>query len=250
MAEKGRRDAGKSNFQADESVVVASVISAITTGCETSVLTRDRDIIEQFYKLMYLVDTHYQGYQIGEAYRRQPLNFVEAPWPKGSEYFDNHFHTGRILWLPASSDERLLPEQYRFVMVHAYRFSPSTQNDSLQTLAFCAEREMGQMIRAKGATRGKSTDGFGLSNIHRCINPYDQETFGSFAAVTVDRGVEISNIFIPWVDIEIVMSRKEQIRRLSHRGTPGYWRIQRGVSDRDPVVAAAVRSSPCLDAMP
>lgn len=56
LAVKGDRTSESVNFESDEEILVQAVVSAITTGRETSVLTRDRDLTEQFYKLMYLID--------------------------------------------------------------------------------------------------------------------------------------------------------------------------------------------------
>jgi hypothetical protein len=78
LATKGHKEKGKANFLTDETVLVRAIISAISTGRETSVLTRDRDLVEQFYKLLYLIDTHYCSYLIAEAYRRQPLILSNA----------------------------------------------------------------------------------------------------------------------------------------------------------------------------
>ena len=214
IASKGRTEKGKPNFFTDETVLVRAIVSAISTGRETAVLTRDRDLVEQFYKLLYLIDTHYRGFLIAEEYRRQPLNFIECPWPKGSEYFDTHFRTGTLLQIPNSATDRFLPEHHHFVMVHVYRFSPDTSTNKLVTIGFCAEQEMLPMLKTKGATRGRSTSAFGLKNIHRCIDPHRQEIFGSIVALSVDRGIELDDVLIPTVDIELVIARHERIGRI------------------------------------
>lgn len=77
LAVKGKDDSEKPNFLADESTVVRAVTMALATGRETTILTRDTDVIEQFYKFIYLLDTHYRSMLIASAYHTQPLNFRE-----------------------------------------------------------------------------------------------------------------------------------------------------------------------------
>jgi hypothetical protein len=215
LALKGRSAQGQDNVNTDEQVVVRSVVSAILTGRETSVLTRDRDLVEQFYKLMYLMDTQYRSVLIADAYVQQPLNFIEAPWPNNSPYFENAFISGRLMWLPKSANERFLPRHHNFVMVHVYRFGARQGQNSFTAIGFCAEREMLALLRVKDWTRGRNTSAIGIQNFHRCVGPHIQEYFGPFAAVAVDETVTSNGVSLPIVDIELALSRKERISRVA-----------------------------------
>lgn len=54
LAGKGIADYEKHNFPADEELVVGAIINAIFSKRETMILTRDVDLLEQFYKAIYL----------------------------------------------------------------------------------------------------------------------------------------------------------------------------------------------------
>jgi hypothetical protein len=215
LAQKGEKAYGTPNFQTDEAALVGAVVSAVSTGRETTVLTRDSDMVEQFYKLMYLIDTHYRSRAIGAAYLKQPLNFIESPLPTGMPYFDTCFRSGKLISLPVAASERFLSSDHEFVMVHVHRFSPEATSTALQSIGFCAERQMLPLLLDKGFTRGKNTAVLGASNVHRCINPHHQDVFGSQAAVVVDNGVELEDMTIPLVDIEIAVSRREQLTHVA-----------------------------------
>ncbi len=45
----------------DESLVFETVANGIRSGRPSLLLTRDRDLLEQFYKLCWLIDTHYRA---------------------------------------------------------------------------------------------------------------------------------------------------------------------------------------------
>ena len=61
LGKKAIEDHEKPNYKADEESVVAAIAHAILSGQETVILTRDRDPLEQFRKLIYLLDTNYRG---------------------------------------------------------------------------------------------------------------------------------------------------------------------------------------------
>jgi hypothetical protein len=46
----------------DEEVVYVAIAHALRSGQPTAILTKDEDIQEQFYKLVWLIDTHYRGF--------------------------------------------------------------------------------------------------------------------------------------------------------------------------------------------
>lgn len=215
LARKGHKDKGKPNFYADEAVLARATVSAISTGRETAVLTRDSDLVEQFYKLLYLVDTHYRSFLIGHALKKQPLNFVEGNWPTDSKYFNSHYEDGRVFLLPANANDRFLPEQCDSVMIYVYRFSPNSDQTTMQSLAFCAEQQMLPLLETKGTADGRSTTLFDDWNFHRCISPYHQQEIGAHGALAIDKSIEIDGVTLSATDIELTMSRTEGISRVA-----------------------------------
>ena len=81
LAKKGLEDCRKFNFHADEELVVCAIFHAILTGHESLILTRDPDLLEQFYKANYLLDTDYRSLLISRSYRETPENLIARDLP-------------------------------------------------------------------------------------------------------------------------------------------------------------------------
>lgn len=214
LAKKGALDAEKPNWLADEATVVRAAISAINSGRETVILTRDNDLLEQFYKLMYMLDTDYRGMLLADAYATQPLNFIQRPV---SDSFAGAFHIedARLLHMPVGGDERVLPSKFCWVMLYVDVFGGEGYEQKLTHLAFCAEKEMIDVVRMKGMAGGKNTNRFGAMNFRRAINPYLTELLGSFCILAKDKSFYDSQ-GLTWgvTDIEYVIAAKERGRQV------------------------------------
>lgn len=116
LAKKGARAEGPQKFT-DESVVYGAVSTAILTGRRTFILTRDEDLQEHFYKLLWLLDTHYRGMLLADAYLADLGRFRRREWPTVPE-LDEAFPAGGTL-LERSDDDLLeiLPSPYHSVSV-------------------------------------------------------------------------------------------------------------------------------------
>ena len=65
----------------DEILVYLAVEFALGRGRPTVILTRDADVEDQFYKLLWLIDTHYRGMLLAAAYASDPDVFSARPFP-------------------------------------------------------------------------------------------------------------------------------------------------------------------------
>lgn len=65
--------------------------TGIETGREVVILTKDEDIQEQFYKLQWLLDTHYRGMLLADMYASDPSRFVTQPMPIDNPEFGAMF---------------------------------------------------------------------------------------------------------------------------------------------------------------
>jgi hypothetical protein len=66
------RRRGFRHSQADEELVVTAVFTAIATGRETLIQTRDTDVFEQFAKLMHLLSADYAAFRYAEVHFHNP----------------------------------------------------------------------------------------------------------------------------------------------------------------------------------
>lgn len=72
---------GPGNFT-DEALVFLAVEHALTTGKQTLVLTRDADVEEQFFKLLWLIETHYRAMLLADRYVERFSTFRTYPVPE------------------------------------------------------------------------------------------------------------------------------------------------------------------------
>ncbi|HUL84615.1 MAG TPA: hypothetical protein VLX89_03750, partial [Actinomycetota bacterium] len=89
MAKKGLRE----RTSADEEVVVEAIRHSIVSGQPVIVLTKDADLQEQFYKAIWLLDTHYRGALMARRFSEDRSGFEflgPAPNVEGvGEYFES-----------------------------------------------------------------------------------------------------------------------------------------------------------------
>jgi hypothetical protein len=184
LAKKG------SSSRTDEELVYLAVEHALTTGRQSAIVTVDADVSEQFYKLMWLVDTHYRSMLLGDRYAIESLSLRPRPllnpgvaveaWP---------FETAVAIDRPGDVLMRaLLPDRFRFVAV-----SCDTVGEYFSHLAFGAECEMARLLRVKERTDGLSTDRLGARNVHAWLGPLPiAEEFRACGAVTTDRRIKLA----------------------------------------------------------
>ena len=61
---------GFSDLPTDEALVYLAVEFALSTGRPTMILTGDADVEEQFFKLLWLINTHYRGMLLADRAMR------------------------------------------------------------------------------------------------------------------------------------------------------------------------------------
>jgi len=136
------------------------------------ILSKDEDILEQFYKLQWLLDTHYRAMLLADAYAAEPSRFVTHPVPEDCVDLNEMFeHNDGLLverppWLIGGHAAPILPPYYRPVIVHCW-----IVGEKATSMAFCAEREMERLLLTKAATGGLNTYKFGEKNLHLWLAP-------------------------------------------------------------------------------
>ena len=97
LAKKGAASPAGPTFFTDEARVRAAAVSAIPTARSAVVLTKDRDVFEQFVKLQWLLDTHYRGMLLADLYVAYPLTFVSHELRKDVPHVDEFIVGDRSL---------------------------------------------------------------------------------------------------------------------------------------------------------
>jgi hypothetical protein len=197
IAWKGYQDYGKSNYAADEQLVTMAVLHALITGHETSIFTRDHDIMEQFYKLIQLMDTHYRSMLLAERYHASPDLYqprIKATICEGyPNFFDNRFCGAEDVFLrpnlpPETMWNDLLPESSGTVNIDCTWFG-NMEGDKIQVaqLTFNADRDILKLLEIKHDTKGLNTDLLNGKNCHIWPAPELGEALGACVAIVEDR---------------------------------------------------------------
>jgi hypothetical protein len=204
-------DPSSLTFYTDEAVTTLAFFISIRTGRPAIVLTRDQDILEQFYKLQWLLDTQYRGHLLAEAYlaelrptREMP---VGAPW-------DEAFVAGSNNRLFERSDrdlELLLPERYTPARAECWLLRTTET-----VLSFEGEREIARLLDAKGRTGGLNTERLQPRNCHIWLGPLPVErALRGYAAIAEDRRIQMkrTNVALPMLDVNQALMTGERFKR-------------------------------------
>jgi hypothetical protein len=173
-----------------ETLVYLAMKTGIETGREIVILSKDEEVLEQFYKLQWLLDTHYRVMLLADAYAAEPSRFVTHPMPTSSDprlkdafIGDNDVLVERPLRLISGPHAPILPTYCRSVTVHCW-----IAGERLTRMVFCAEREMERLLHTKAATGGLNKYKFGEKNLHLWLAPLNiPKTLRECAAIVRDR---------------------------------------------------------------
>ena len=221
LGERGRLLATKpvGNYT-DEALVYLAIEHALTTGRQTLIMTRDADVEEQFFKLVWLIDTHYRAMLLADRYverqsgpdrtRAVPDSVLDDPdgpfEPRDAVMFERDLHLLDVL-----------PEDFHFVGVGCLNAGVYSS-----LLSFGAETEMARLLRVKDATGGLSSDRLGGRNLHAWLYPLDACRGGTYAAVVCNRRVPVgrSGASVAKLDVEQALGTAEQHAGLVPNGPP------------------------------
>ena len=202
LAKKGGEKEGSPNFYTDEILVYLAMKTGIETGREVVILTKDEDLQEQFYKLQWLLDTHYRGMLFADMYAADPSRFVTHPMPMNTpdlgEMFvgNDNVLVERPDGLIRGDTAPILPPYCRPVTVHCWIVGERTSH-----MVFCAEQEMERLLHTKAITGGLNTYKFGEKNCHLWLAPLQiPKPLRGCAAIAQDRRVESGLVQTPLFD--------------------------------------------------
>lgn len=214
-----------SSLRTDEALVYLAVEYALSTGRETKILTRDADVFEQFYKLIWLIDTHYRGYLLARHYLANFAAFRPRPfrkeltedvrWPFGID-------GSTMIDLPGDSGLTwLLPESFRFVAISCGLIGRTRSSWA----AFGGERGLKAVLDAKDLTGGLSTSILGGRNVHPWLAPLPLKPEERRKGAVV-RDIRLplpgTDVAIPLLDLQHALSNQENHTELvpHDRSTP------------------------------
>jgi len=201
LAKKGFDERQAQPRYTDEVLICTAFINAILTGRETVILTKDYDLLEQFYKLQWLLDTHYRAFLLAQRIRADEGAFVRHPLPSNDPRIGQAFitETGYLLERSDRLLSEILPDTCNPVILYCY-----VMGERLSQMAFCAETGLRQLLEMKGRTGGLNTNQLDGRNCHIWLAPLNvpQKVRGCAAIVTdVRMLIPMTNVRIPYFDI-------------------------------------------------
>jgi hypothetical protein len=192
----------------DETLVYLAVEHALSTGRPTVVLTKDADVEEHFFKLLWLIETHYRGMLLADRYAKMFSQFRFRAFP---ERLLSHpafpFEPENAVLIERDPDMRdILPAKSRFVSIECIYIGKEFGH-----MAFGAEREMNRLLRIKDETGGLNTDRLGGRNLHASVSPLPLGGTDC-AAVAHDRWefIQPNGPAVPKLDVLLAISTQER----------------------------------------
>ncbi len=150
----------------DEKTLVNAVFHSILFGDDVVILTRDTDLLEQFYKLVYLIDTHYHSMKLAEIYQQNPGGYELEALPENPLFYKGEGNICINMDHKMVKDIIAQPYQCNCVL-----FSTSTQPLMTSQRCFVIIRDMERVLQMKARTKGRNTDLFGTMNFHVILDP-------------------------------------------------------------------------------
>jgi hypothetical protein len=151
--------------------IVHGFSARILSGNEVFILTRDTGVPEQFYKMLFLLDTHYRSKLLADRHAAAPSSFPSMAIPKQLLRPYNRF-VGEDniifdpLFDPELGDLHDLPRSFHFVNIECWFLADGPRDLRWCRMVFSAEQEMAGVLAIKSRTDGLNTDRLEGRNCH------------------------------------------------------------------------------------
>ena len=224
LGQRGRLIATKpAGSFTDEALVYLAVEHALSTGRQTLILTRDADVEEQFFKLLWLVDTHYRGMLLADSYierfgtyRTYPVLDSVLDDPNGP--FEPH-------------DALIIERDLHLLDVlpkgpHCVGISCLNAGVYGCQLSFMAETEMARLLRIKDETGGLSTDRLQGRNMHASIVPIRVGGTEGCGAMVFDRRLPVGSTGVSVAKLDVAQALipcEQHASLVPVAASPGPW---------------------------
>jgi hypothetical protein len=208
IARKGEKAGVAEHKFNDEALIVAAIFDALYSGRETAILTYDEDVLEQFYKAIWLIDTHYRGMLFAAQYVCKPSSF------EPTKQIRNEAFEGDVILLPKPSSDlsELLPTKWSPVVIHCVL----VKNGQVTAFGFCAEKEMAKLLDVKAETQGLNTNLLDGRNCHVFLGDLFVENYGNWAGIGMDcaSSPNGSSFKLSLVDVNLAIMPDERSTRM------------------------------------
>lgn len=165
------------NVFTDEELVVLGVLTALSRGVLTVILTRDHDVFDQFEKLTALLTVHYQAMLFAERFAKEMSSWRSHPMPD-SEVLRYFFDVPQscVVEKPVPPNDFvrwLLPNEWRSAATICVLLGGPPTRLVKAELPYIGEMNMKRLLQVKSDTGGLNTDRLNGRNCHITGFPKD-----------------------------------------------------------------------------
>src|SRR5690606_33085204 len=130
--------------------VTTAAMIALASGRNVTILTRDQDILDQFYCLTGQLSHHYQATLFGDRYADDPAAFRAEPMPRSKET-EAYFYVEESLVVnkpvpPERFTEWLLPAEYETIRMNCVLLTGPAETMAITPLIYLAEAGMYRLV--------------------------------------------------------------------------------------------------------
>jgi hypothetical protein len=170
----------KAHLYNDEWLVVWAIFHAICTGEEVTVLTSDEAVLDQFWKAIDLIHSHYFAMAFADQYAANPSMYVakDVKYPEKGVFVNDD---ATIVQKPRPLSYDLFPPRACEVQIHCMLLQRGWTR-----ISYCAEIDMRRLLEIKGRTGGLNTENFDGRNCHWFQTVKGIQEFGDTVAIGHD----------------------------------------------------------------
>lgn len=174
LAKKGLKSWKSQNMVTDENLVIIAALTAIMRGSEVFIVTRDPDVLEQYFKLLCLMKEHYRAMRVAEMYAANPSSLPFASTEVSNDGIQVPEFTDKFVMRLETTDDQFdpLPRKFHFVNVYCILLGGDGTSFKVTWCNFCAETEMAEMLKIKTLAGGLNTDKFDGRNCTIRTEPF------------------------------------------------------------------------------
>jgi hypothetical protein len=201
----------------DEAIVMFAITHALMSGQETIILTHDEKVFEQFYKAVWLVDTHWHSMLMADLFAKDPLAF--APLRHASDapervvrvleqVFDLSTADAVFMNKPSPELREILPSGLTTVPIQCVLIK-----ERVHVMKFGLVQEMEAIYRTKVACDWRNTGSLEDRNFHVSLGPVAYE-IGNWAAVAKDLTGSKGFFKYSIVDVNLALFAAEPVQHI------------------------------------
>ena len=210
IRKKGYQTRNSDHLAADEELVSLAVLDSLTKGTDCMLMTRDADVLDQFYKLTILVDRHYRDMWFADYFHRNKGSMKTQRMPD-TEHTRKLFNpeNSMLVEKPDGIPKKLYPRLGRQILL-CVLFGGERRSLVFTPMLYVADKDMWRLCVPRAVTRGRCCthllDGL---NCYCELTPIGIDN-KRFAIITDDKIFDLKWAFLTYGDVDSAIHQIER----------------------------------------